>query len=255
MASLDLTYGEVYSQVSDFLGMGLTPAGANLTRVQAITLRAYRKFLMPINPATGKLHVWSFLKQEQTLTTSSGQYEYELPHDFGYFVFGPKYGADSQYPNPIPVSLQQIRTMRSAYTSSSYPIYWSLKTMRYSLETGTQYGFVFHPPADSDYDLHYSYVIVPDKPIVTGDYFIGGPLASEVILQTALGEAELQEDDTPGPNANEANIVLNKLIQMDLQKVPDSVGKNLDHQFMLNSPALARELRYYGAPSEVYGVS
>ena len=91
----------------------------DLTKVKNLVYRGYRRFLMPMNVRNGRSYVWSFLYQTGNFTTYPGRWEYELPSDFNNFTWGPVYGKDSNYPNPNPISMDRIKSMRSFNSSNS----------------------------------------------------------------------------------------------------------------------------------------
>ena len=64
---LSLTFGSIYSRVSDYLGTGLSPAGEDLTRAKLYAMDGYRQFLMGIDPRTGRAYQWGFLVPSATL--------------------------------------------------------------------------------------------------------------------------------------------------------------------------------------------
>jgi hypothetical protein len=69
-----------------------------------------------------------------------------------------------------------------------------------------------------------TYVITPDKPEADTDYFIGGPLESECIMQCCLAIAENQEDEKIGVETQRAVESIQTLIRKDKGVAPDTVG-------------------------------
>jgi len=84
VSTLEQTFKSVYELVGEFVGWGSSPAAGDITKAKNLVYRGYRRFLQPINMRNGKPHVWSFLKQHGTIITVSGQWQYDLPADFGY---------------------------------------------------------------------------------------------------------------------------------------------------------------------------
>jgi len=252
MSSLQLTFSEVYIKVSEFLGHGSSPSGTILTDVKNITYRGYRRFLMPIDPKSGVLHTWSFLRQTAVLTTTADKWEYEMPTDFSYP--GHSFKFSTQKTPPAMRSVGQIMTMRSSNTSSSYPQFFAIRAGKYHKDTGQRYEAIFQPPPDGVYTFVYDYIMEPEKPTETGDYFVGGSVASECIMQCALAVAEFQEDETAGIQGAKADELLTALIIHDQKIAPDTVGMN-DGIYSYDPVTLARESRWIDAPTEAYGVS
>jgi len=254
-SDLALSFSTIYKQISDTLGMGTSPAGDNLTKVKNIAYRGYRRFLLPVYARNGRFHVWSWLKMSGVITTAVDQWEYSLPLDFAHFWMFPAWGGDTRYVSPEPTTMFNIRKMRSMSSSTGHPGYWSLSTEKYDVDSGTRYSMALHSPPDAVYKLHYGYVIEPDKPTGDDQYFIGGALASEAILEHALAVAEEQEDDKQSVHATIAEKLTHALIERDLKLVPVKLGKNLDKYNISSDPALAQALRYVGPLTSAYGVS
>ncbi len=256
MSDLQLNFSDIYTAVSDFLAMGLTPTGTNLTKVKDLTYRGYRRFLLPKYVRNGRMHSWSFLRQEATIKTSASVWQYPLPSDFQYFWYPIEYGEDSNYPTPQPVTMRRIMELRSAISDSSYPQYWSLTTMPYDVTAGTRYALVIHPPANGVHTLHYGYTIMPNKPTDDSHFFIGGALASECILECSLAEAEANEDDMDTSHHNDrAKDMLHACIELDLRRVPRTAGSSNRLDTLWNDPVLARELRFVESAGTAYGVN
>ena len=76
MATLALTYSDLYDRVAKFLGTygSAGPAGDNLTDAKAIVNDAYTKFITA--------RKWTFLKPSDTLGLMTNQYVYEMPELF-----------------------------------------------------------------------------------------------------------------------------------------------------------------------------
>ena len=128
MASLVLTFADLYGKISE---LAADVSDTTDSKAKDLAYRGYRQFLWPINPKTRRLHIWSFLKQTVILNTSAGKWEYELPDDFGYLCMMPKFGPDSNYPNPSPRAVVQMYELRSLNTSESYPKYFALQAGKY----------------------------------------------------------------------------------------------------------------------------
>lgn len=254
-SDLILSFSDVYTKISEFLGLGSSPAGANLTKAKDLAYRGYARFLMPLYTRTGKLHVWSFLKQDAIINTVSGQWEYELPSDFNYISIGLDYAESKNYPPLQGATMKKIRTLRAVNSMSAYPQFWSLNTGEYSVEAGSVFNFALHPEPSQAYQLHYQYVMEPNKPTDDAHYFIGGALCSHAILECGLAEAEAQEDDTKGLHDERAETMVYKCIEQDLKRKPRDVGIVRDGRAFYNDPVLARELRWVGAATEAYGVT
>lgn len=228
MAMLQLQFDEVYKKVSEFLGWGGSPAGTDLTNAKKVVDRGYSRFLHPINAQTGKVHTWSFLIKHTVLNTTSGEWLYSLPSDFGRMATPFVHEKDSGYPPMQPATVDRIQQMRAGVDSTSFPHFYAIKTGPYVKEIGTTYEVVFFEIPNSNYSLNYAYVFRVPQLVNATDLFVGGDFASEVILENCLAVAELEYDDTIGIHSQEADRLTQQLIQSDVVTVAGSVGKNID---------------------------
>lgn len=229
MSSLILTFENAYKRVSDFLGLGLSPTGSNLTKVKDIVYRGYRKFLFPFNPITGQIYVWSFLRKTGTLITKTGESKYILPAEFVGLVSGFKYDAGENKDNPIRIDISKLRALRSiSVAEAANPEYYAISSTPYDKDTGTTYEVWFYKTPNAALTFKYEYIFDPDKPTADSDIFVGGVRGSEVIMQLALAVAELQEDDTAGPQDTKAVEMLNAFIAYDQQYIPNAVETDPD---------------------------
>ncbi len=239
MADLKLCFGDVYKEVSRFLGWGISPSGQNLTDAKAITHAGYRKFLYPINAQTGKQHLWSFLLKNTTLLLEGSRWQYPLPTDFDRVYTRFTYDTDDQYMALRKVSGSEILSRRAGVESQGAPCYYAIQPGLYSAEHGQNYEVWFYETPSQSWELHYAYVIRPPQLVSDTDYFIGGDFASEAILESALAVAELRWDGTQSVHTAEANKLMQQLLLSDTVVRPDYHG-------ILYDPAILP--KYYQRP-------
>jgi len=228
LSSLKLTFSDVYTKVSEFLGLGSSPTGTDLTKVKDITYRGYRNFLYPINTESGETHYWSFLKKYGTIVTVSNQWKYALPSDFANSDIKFIHDKESGYPPIHKVSADAIMRKRALTEYESCPEYFAVVAGNYSKETGQVYEVWFYGTPNGAYILNYWYITEPEKPSATTDVFVGGVLASEAILESALAVAETQEEDAPGHHVQLAESLIQKLIKADKSTISDNLGQMYD---------------------------
>lgn len=228
MADLRLTFTDVYTKVSEFIGWGSSPGTTNLALAKDVVHRGYRRFLHPINMQTGRAHLWSFLKKSTVLVTESGKWVYNLPVDFNRLRIPFKHEADSGYPYLVFTSEDKIIQYRAGAATTGYPHFFAIRVGTYVKEIGTTYEVIFFETPNSTYPLVYSYIFRPSKLVETTDLFIGGDLASEAILESCLAVAEIEYDDTIGIHHQEADRLIQQLMQADTPTTANTVGKNLD---------------------------
>ena len=232
MPTLDLTFLEVYTAVSNYLGLGNpTTDTTDLANIKAIVNRGYRKFLMPVDDSTSvttgrirsqpKPYRWSFLRQTTTLSVVSGLDTYDLPIGFNGMIVPLKH-TTPQTLNPIEVPLEFIYEKRSETTGNSYPEFYAIKEKDFSPLIGRRREIIFEPCPNGSYTYYYTYRFLPEKLVEDADLFVGPPGSSEAILECCLSVAELQEKDTIGVHAMEADRLTQQLIGDD--KLSSQVG-------------------------------
>jgi len=227
MSRLTLSYSDLFTKVSNSLGMtatGTAPTGTKLTTCKDIVARAYRQFLYPIDRQTGRLHNWSFIKQLHVMQTVVGKYKYELPIDFSDFITEPVFDDDVLYRELRRLAPEQILKARAVSTSTSYPTTYALAPFVYDASTGTMYELWLDPAPDASYSLKFFYRIDPLKPANDSDLLVGGIRATEAILETCLAVAEKQEDEVAGIHSQESARLIQELIQSDVQDTSDLLG-------------------------------
>lgn len=220
MSRLTLTYSEIYTLVSQFLGEGDTAS----TATKALVARGYRQFLYPIDQQTGELYVWSFVKQFHTINTISGKYKYELPLNFSDLLDVPHFDDEQGYRELSKVGPEQILEQRAASISTMYPTEFALAPFTFDAKIGTYYEMWLDPVPDGAYILKFFYRIDPLKPEATTDLLVGGVRATEAILETCLAVAEKQEDEVAGIHTQESARLIQELIKSDVQDTSDFLG-------------------------------
>lgn len=246
MAKLTITYSDLYTLVSEFIGFTASPTATQLIKVKQIVARGYRKFLYPINKQTGSLYTWSFVKQFMTMTTSSGNWKYALPDNFSEMIDVPHFDDEASYTELTKIVPETILEKRSASTSTGFPIYYALAPHTFDNAVGTFYEMWMEPIPDGVYPLKFFYRIDPLSPSATTDYFVGGVRAVEALTECCLAKAEQQMDDKTGLHTQLAEKLLQELIQSDVQDTTSFLGN-----LTAPSPML---FRWYSAvnPSTVY---
>lgn len=233
MAKMTLSYSDLYTKVSNFLGLtttGTAPSGTDLTTCQDIVHRGIRQFLYPIDAKYGTPHNWSFIEQYWTFSTVANQYKYAVPEDFSELLTELTFSKDEGLPALKKRSGQQIEHMRNISDSSGWPEYYALVPVRYDMTMGTMYELWLYPTPSSAYTLSTFYRIDPIKLSATSDLVIGGISACEAILESCLGVAESQEDDnTSTHHQMKAEELIQKLIRFDSGKTATGVIGNLHH--------------------------
>jgi len=220
MATLALTFSDLYDRVSKFLGTygSSGPSGTNLTEAKYIVNDAYAKFV--------SAREWTFLKPSLELTTMANQHIYELPEDFSSMLTNFQYDSDKGFPDIEELGIDKIQSLRSTNTWSRYPDVYALRPQKHDNAVGQRWEVVFYPTPDTTYTLHYRCRLFAPKLENDVDIPIGGVEHAQLIRQMAIAEAELSKDKTMGPQAAEASRMLGVAITEDSTRSPHSLGYN-----------------------------
>lgn len=228
MARLTLSYSEVYIKISEFLGLGSSPAGTNLTDVKDIVARGLRQFLYPIDQRNGNPHYWSFLEQYWSIRTITDQWKYALPLDFSDLLTDIVYDTGEWLPIPKKRNAMQIKEMRSVSDTSGWPQFYAIVPSKYDLDVGSSYELWIYPKPSRAYMLSTFYRIDPLKPSETTDLMVGGVSAVEAILESCLAVAEHWSDDmTTSHHTSKAAELIQTLIRFDAGKTDTDLIGNL----------------------------
>ncbi|KKN51291.1 hypothetical protein LCGC14_0623990 [marine sediment metagenome] len=244
------TFSDIYTKVADYLGTDITDA-TDLAAVKDIVYRGYMKFLMPVSPKDEEIYIWSWLRQPWKMTFEPNKWEYPLPKDFDRFFRKIEYDGVADGNQMQQVSERSIMRNRSNLEFTSYPYSYAIRTAKFDKAVGSVKEMIVYPTPVNRSVVNSTYVMTPDKPETTTDYFIGGPVESETILQCCLAVAENQEDEKIGVETKKAVDLIQALIRKDKGEAPDTVGRVRDTG--LNYGSLF-DYRSYWIPSGVYTV-
>lgn len=243
MANLELTFSELYTKISEYLGFtsySTAPTGTDLTRCKDITYRGYRRFLFPVEEQTKQPYFWSFLRKEGTLITTNTKWKYQLPEDLVCLAVGMKFTNAENYP-PLEVRDDAfILNMRSLATTAAIPRFCAVINSEFNKKTGYRKELQLFPTPNATFTYHYMYIFNPVKPDTSTDFMVGGTVAAETILQCCIAAAELQEKPEQiqagqaGYQEMKAREMLQTLIQYDKM-----LNKNLEDTVGLSSPMLS----------------
>ncbi len=250
MSDMRWNFLQVYSKVADFLGMDITDA-TDLAAVKDIVYRGYMKFLMPVSPKDEEIYIWSWLRQPWKITFEPNKWEYPLPKDFDRFFRKIEYDGVANGNQLQQVSERSIMRNRSNLEFTSYPYSFAIRTAKFDKVVGSIKEMIVYPTPVNRSVVNSTYVMTPDKPEATTDYFVGGPVESEAILQCCLAVAENQEDEKIGVETKKAVDLIQALIRKDKGSAPDTVGQVRDTG--MNQASLF-DYRSHWIPSGVYTV-
>lgn len=227
MADLRWNFLQVYTKIAEYLGMDITDA-TDLAAVKDIVYRGYMKFLMPVSPKDEEIYIWSWLRQPWKIALEPNKWEYPLPKDFDRFFRKIEYDDEANGNQMGLVSERSIMRNRSNLEFTSYPSSYAIRTSKFDKKVGSIKEMIVYPTPSERSVVNCTYVMTPDKPDTTTDYFIGGPVESEAILQCCLAVAENQEDEKIGVETKKAIDLIQALIRKDKGEAPDTVGQVRD---------------------------
>ncbi|KKM79558.1 hypothetical protein LCGC14_1348750 [marine sediment metagenome] len=248
MSSMKWAFSDIYGKVIDFLGMDSTTA-TDVTAAKDIVYRGYMKFLLPVSPKDEEIYIWSFLRQPWKLNFEPDKWEYPLPKDFERFFRTIEYDDRERIARMEQTTERKIMRSRNNLEFNSYPTEYAIRTAKFDKKVGSVKELICYPTPTARTIVNCTYVMTPDKPEATTDYFIGGPLESEVILQCCIAVAETQEDEKIGVETKRAVDMIQALIRKDKGIAADTVG-------MVHDAGIGRgsvfDYRSYWIPSGTY---
>ena len=250
MADMRWTFLQVYTKVCAFLGTDVSDA-TDLADAKDIVQRGYLKFLMPVNPRDAEIYVWSWLRQPWKQEWEPNKWEYPLPKDFDRFFRKIIYDDKEDIARMEKVSEAYIMRNRNLLEFNSFPTAYAIRTAKFDKVVGSVKEMLVYPTPTARSMVNSTYVMTPDKPENTTDYFIGGPQESEAILQCCLAVAENQEDEKIGVETQKAVELVQALIRKDKGIAPDTVGTVHDANI---TPGDVFDYRSYWIPSGTYTV-
>ena len=225
MADMRWKFSDVYTKVIEFLGSNASEA-TDVTKAKDIVYRGYMKFLSPINPKEAETYVWTFLRQPWKITLETNKWEYPVPKDFDRFYRKLEYDENQRRGLWVENTTEQkIMRGRNNLEYFAYPTMYSIRTSKFDKSVGSVKEMIVYPTPTATSVLNSTYVMLPDRPEADTDYFIGGPLESECILQCCLAIAENQEDEKIGVETQKAVELIQTLIRKDKGVAPDTVGE------------------------------
>lgn len=194
------TYPDLTGSIARHLGYGLPGSGtfdiASLTDAQASVVTdclwsGLNRFLKPPPlPGEGAVHVWSFIRVLKTMALTAGTGAYVMPDNFG--------GVDErvlcyshQREKPIQfINAQQMNELRQQHgTIQGFPRYYDLVAYAPTVSLGTRYYMGFFPIPDLAYDVHFHYIVQPNKLTEAAGYPYMMAVHSETLLMACLDVA------------------------------------------------------------------
>ena len=225
MASLQLSFAELYNGVSKYSGVyGSSGAsGTDLTDAKDMVNAAYRRMLLA--------HKWTFLTPTRQIVTISGTWQYELPADFVRIKGVFRYSSADSYPPLRERLYEQIEEFRAVTDTTGYPTYYAIVAGEYKAETGQRWTVALFPTPDAAYTLYYSPEVWPARMVNDSDLHIGGPDVSEALKELAIAQAEAELDEMSAEQSvheKKAGQLLIQAVIKDNERRAHNLGYNND---------------------------
>jgi hypothetical protein len=186
--------GQIQGQIGLHMGFGQNSLAWTETQkrqIEEAMRRGLRRFYIP-PPIAGqkRSHAWSFLNPLAAINLVPGQYEYDLPQDFGALdsplTYAP--GTNVLYPDVRVVGEQQVRRLlQASIQANGRPTQAATRVKSGIQEGGTRYEIVFWPVPDGAYSLQYRYQVAPGDSL---SVVHGGSPHIQTILEACLCEAD-----------------------------------------------------------------
>jgi hypothetical protein len=206
-SALDVTYTDLMRHVGQYLGFGWDQT--QWTRDQNgqaddLVQSGIRQFYSPpplpsqmqglaetITSTPGPAHQWTFLRLNQTTTTSPGNAMMTLPADFsGRFDGDITFAAGSQKVHIKLISDDRLRDLQAANTTEGPPQYVAIRSNS-TIGTARQtWEALLYPTPDQGYALNFRYITIPPRISPTNPYPLGGVLHAQTVLASCLAAAE-----------------------------------------------------------------
>ena len=203
-SNLSITYAQIARAVAVFAGWDRDSAQwttDQTTDFGDILASGLRNFYFPPSPEAGEpRYEWSFLRKSATLSLVAGDYDYDLPDDCTGIILDDSltFSAASGLRRLVKVPEWHLRALQAkSSTTSGTPQYFAVRPKTHAPTTGLRYEVVLYPTPSASATISYRYVLAPDTLTATNQYFYGGAMHSETLLESVLAAAEYRLDDDP----------------------------------------------------------
>lgn len=201
---LSINYDELRRRIAHFLGIDEDFSGWSeeiQQRVDDIIASGLRQFYNPppvqLSRREGLAkHDWRFLKPVDSVTTSSGTGDYDLPNDFGGIEGDLTFGSETVTSAVYLVGEAQIRKKRQQSPISGRPKLAAVRAKEHDGTDVQRYEIMFWPEPNDTFTLYYRKLVQLNNLSSDNPWPVGGAAHAETILESCLAEAESYEEDT-----------------------------------------------------------
>lgn len=232
-SELSLQFADFQAEIGEYLGEGRSGWDTPMTnRIAAVINRGYAMALKP-PPLQGKTkgHDWSYAEPTTSLTTTAGDYDQDLPDNFGAIIGPLTFASDTAGKSAVRVvSEGMIRQFRQGIVTSGQPVYAAVRPKgSFDGSAGQRSEIIFYPTPDAAYVLSFKMsLIVANRLDASNPYPIGGMSFSYLVLAACLAVAEKTYRDGETAKQQDFLVQLAAEISRDLQNAPEFLGYNGD---------------------------
>jgi hypothetical protein len=261
-STLAVTFAELESTISSFLGYGLGPNYGDQpwTNEQQVILDRLTKeaihqvYVPPPLVQGGSPYDWSFLHPTAQADFPAGATLIQMPDDFGGFEGMMTLLSTAVTAQPWRIEWRnegQLRAMFSQSPSITGPPMYAAPVWLKPISgtAGQRQAVLMFPAADQDYTLQFQYYLLPDFLSGAFPYVYGGAAHASLFKESALSIAEQWLDDEAGIHEAKFKERLAASIGMDRKSKPQKVGYNADRS---DRPGFDRTLVHIWAPAATY---
>lgn len=195
------TYPYFLRAVGGYLGFTYNPDNWSYDQDRLANMLTQNGIRWFYNPPVGKdamVYEWSFLKPTATLSLTSGDYDYDLPADFGTIADDVTLALDDGSQKIQIISESQIRAKRASADASGQPKYAAVRPKAIDYTAEQSYEMIFYPTPDESFTATYVYNVSPADATTTNLYPLGTKVHGETILAACLANAEVHKHGQRG---------------------------------------------------------
>jgi len=220
-SSLSVAYTELRQEVGFFLGYGRTIGNWNVAQaaeVEAAVQAGVRRVYFPAGIQGAEGHNWTWLHPSKTLSTAVGDYDYNLPDDFGRLVGDIHFPAETAYPAIVQVSTGDILEMKSLNDDTGIPKFCAVRPRASDGTSGQRWELILWPKPQAIWALLYKYEAYTGKLTDAAPYPLGGMELAEVYIESCLAVAEQRVNDGADIHTQAFQVLLTDAVARDRRK-------------------------------------
>jgi len=221
MADLGQTTADLVDKVQEALGWADDVVEEQLQALAYLN-DAYRRVIKGKHPATGVMHLWSWLRKLGTLTWVDGTNVYALANDFsGMFPAEVPYYAhvdNENFPQFRQTSIAEWNELiepEMADNETEAYLFCVRPIATFVAGTGQRWEMCVYPTPDEARTVYYAYRFHPEALADSATYHMGGPEYDRILYTGAMAEHEKRRGTPDGPWEAEFSKAMIDAIEFD----------------------------------------